>query len=485
MDLIPQAAIPGATFAHRNIAAQLVVFAWPLSLLLFFSCSHNRQCGLFAIFWAVPFIFLYYTKTRAAWIAMLLSVVILVVLIFLTNSRELFKIHFNKQKIVAFLAAVIFIAIMISIPPHVDKKSVTGPGGRIDSGPRTTSYKETLTSILEYKKGTAGTRVAMWRNSLHMVKDFFPLGVGLANWYIHYPLYYRQSKIDRAFSHRQQPTKLHNTPLQILAETSLVGLLLYASIFVILLWRFFTVYGSANDPVKIRMLFILMAVVCFFINSLFTFPLRMAMPPLLLMAALGMMVALESLTGHGNKCFFLFKSKVKLSLVLMCSFFFFFFLIFFNIRVILADSHFLKSMIFNSRGEWHPARREAEKAAGYIPWRYQIWLELARANDGLKVYNEALNAGLKTLHFHPNYINGYLRLAYTYLNKGDFVLAGQNARKALEIMPGCDDALFTMGVIKEKQSSIPEAVEYYKKTIEMNKKHAGACFKVESSGFFV
>jgi tetratricopeptide (TPR) repeat protein len=103
-------------------------------------------------------------------------------------------------------------------------------------------------------------------------------------------------------------------------------------------------------------------------------------------------------------------------------------------------------------------------------------LESAKAYDGLGLYNEAINAGLKTLRFHPNYINGYLRLAYTYLNKGDLVLAGQNARKALDIMPKCDDALFTMGVIKEKQSMIPEAVEYYKKTAAMNKKHAGAYF---------
>lgn len=477
METIPQAAIPSATFAHRNIAAQFVVFAWPFSLMLFFSCKNKREGWLFAVLQAIPFIFLYYTKTRAAWLAVLLSLFIPVVLSFFANSRRLFKVHLSKQKIAAFFISVIFIVVMVNIPPHPDKTHTSDDGGRIDSGPRVMNDKETLTSILKYKKGTASTRVAMWKNSLHIVKEFFPFGVGLANWYIYYPLYYRASQRDAAFSLKQQPTKLHNTSLQLLAETSILGFLLYVSIFVVLLWRFFTVYRSTKDPgVKIRMLFVLMAIVCFFINSLFTFPLRMAVPPLLLLMALGLMVVLESLTGHGDKCFFFFQSKVKLNLLIFCSVVFTFLLTVFNIRAISADGHLLKSIYFNRQEEWQMAKREAEKANDYVPWRHKIWFELARANDGLGLYEEAIKAGLRSLRFHPNHINSYLRLANTYLNKGDFVLARQNVRKVLDIIPKCDDAVFIMGVIKEKQSLISEAVQYYKRTIDINKKHVGAYF---------
>ena len=502
MGIIPQAAVPGATFFHRNIAAQFIVFVWPFSIMLFvsskskkgiapptqdatqpveksgngekvcFFCKplqaiNKKQTWLLAGSQIILITFLCFTKTRAAWVAALISLLILIFLIFITKSWKMFKKHINKQKALALSISVIFIFLMANIPPHKEAEA--------SKQVRLMTSKETFESIFQIGKGTASTRIAIWLNTLHMVKDYLPLGVGLGNWYIYYPHYYKASKNDISFSLKQQPTKVHNTPLQLLAETSVVGVLIYMSIFIVLLWRFFTVYYLAKDSaVKVRLLFVLMAIASFFVNSLFTFPLQMAIPPLILMVSLAFFVVLENHIKQENQFFSLTTSKKKLIPLILCSVFFTSFITIFNIRAILADGHLLKSILFNHQKEWKMAKEEAEKAKNYIPWRHEIWFELSIANDRLGLYEEAINSTSRSLKFHPNLMNSYLNLSHTYLKKRDFINAQKNIQKVLDLKPNCDEAVFTLGLIKEKQILIPEAIQYYEKTTKVNKNHANA-----------
>jgi tetratricopeptide (TPR) repeat protein/O-antigen ligase len=482
MELIPQTARPAASFAHRNAAAQFIVFTLPFAMMLFFSRQNKKRIPLYAALLTVPLVFLYYCKTRAAWLALFLSLLLLMVFITATKSRNIFKTNQGKSKITALLLSLVVIILMVNIPAHEYKpppgKKRAYETGQVGPGPREMSFKEAWGSMLDYGKGTAQTRIAMWRNSFDMSMDHFPLGVGLDNWYIYYPLYYNSSQKDSAFTLDHQPVKLHNTPLQILAETSIIGLCLYLAIFYILIRRFLKTYAASKDPgLNIRLLFIMTAVCVFFINSLFTFPMRMAMPPLLLMVSAGLLVSMEALGGQEHRSFVLCRSRKKITLLIGCSFLGILFLIFFNARRIEGDRHLANSIRFNGAGLWQQAKQAGHSAKNLLP-HHRVWLELARANNGLGLYEEAIEAGLQALRLHPNYANTYLRLAYIHLTRGDPSQAQHYIKTALDILPKSEDAHYLMGLVKEKLSLPSEAETHYKRVIDLNKTHAGAFLRL-------
>ncbi len=85
MDLIPQGIAPGSTFSNKNIAVQFVVLAWPLSLLYFLLNMDRARYWLSAGMHALIVIYLIYTTTRAGWIAISISFLMLMGFILITG----------------------------------------------------------------------------------------------------------------------------------------------------------------------------------------------------------------------------------------------------------------------------------------------------------------------------------------------------------------------------------------------------------------
>jgi tetratricopeptide (TPR) repeat protein len=472
-EIIPQAAVPAATFFNPNVAAQYITLMIPFSIMLFLAAFKPSQIWIITISLGLMLVFIYYAKTRAAWLAFLTSLFFILLFISMTKSWKMLTKRITKQKIIPLTLAIILIILMFNIPPQVREKTQDQPSDQIVPYPKEINYGEAINSLFHYQQGTIAIRIALWLNSLQMIKDNPLLGVGLDNWYIHYPLYHNIIKEDKVFSLDQQPTRLHNSFLQLLAETSLVGLISFILIFFIFFLRLFKIYFKTNSPeIKIRLLFILMAVICFIVNSLFTFPLRRSMPPLILMVSLAFFIALEKMGEQDHGDLPLFKSKTMQPIMVLCSLIFMVGLILFNVRIIRADAHLLKSIFHNHKKNWSEARQEAEQAKNLIPWRHEIWYELSVANHRLGNYEEAIRTGLKALRFHPNLINGYLNLSQIYMKRGDFSKAQKNILRALAIKPDLAEAVFTLGLIKERQSLIEEAIESYTETIAIDKKNA-------------
>jgi hypothetical protein len=67
--------------------------------------------------------------------------------------------------------------------------------------------------------------------------------------------------------------------------------------FIALLWRALIAFSRTKDAsVRLRVIFGVTAIIAFNIDSLFTFPLRMAVPPLFLMIIFGYLVSLDVIT---------------------------------------------------------------------------------------------------------------------------------------------------------------------------------------------
>ena len=286
-DFIPQGAVPGGTFSNRNVAVQFIVILWPFSLLMFLMERDRIRYWLWAFGHALIMIFLLYSRTRAGWAAVLFSIFMLGLFLSSSVFRRDIRGLMPRDKTIVLIASVIFIIAMAMVPQQTTRGQA-----------RTRGYMESLASISGYEGSsrisTAKVRMALYRNSLEIIRDHPFTGVGLAAWQIYYPMYQRSVQADPIFSSKEQPEYMENDPLQVLVETSVLGLILYASMFIVILWRALIAFrGTKEASVRLRVIFGVIAIIAFNINSLFTFPLRMTIPPLFLMIIFGYIVSLD------------------------------------------------------------------------------------------------------------------------------------------------------------------------------------------------
>ena len=122
--------------------------------------------------------------------------------------------------------------------------------------------------LLEY-------RYYHWGNSLMMIKEHPVLGVGLGNWRLNYPLYYKSFARDPGLDYNRHVRKAHNDYLQLASECGIPALLLF-----LLLWgRQFYILRYATEEVdggEDWRLPILASLAAFSVIMFFSFPMQMA-----------------------------------------------------------------------------------------------------------------------------------------------------------------------------------------------------------------
>jgi O-antigen ligase len=164
---------PGGTFGNRNFMAHLCVITLPA--LLFAGlvaptrAAFARWCGGFALVAGA----LILSRSRAAWLALLVGLVVLAVAGFIALRRNDASIK-PARLLTLFLAAVLGAGAALVIPNTLDWRS--------DS-----PYLDTAHSIVNYKGGSGKGRLVQYSNSLRMTLHHPLLGVAPGNWPVVYP----------------------------------------------------------------------------------------------------------------------------------------------------------------------------------------------------------------------------------------------------------------------------------------------------------
>lgn len=314
LDIIPQSFVPGSTFSNKNIAAEFVGMIWPLSIMGFVLSNSSRKSIFLTILSSLLTVFLLYAKTRAVWVSLLINLLIFGVFILSTGFWKEIKLCITRQKGFCIAAFAGIVAVMANVPPstplastphiateaflvrsalasepqngqnygpEMEKTGGTSKSARNNPLPAGSSgdlpslfkgYGDILYSTFKIHEGSANFRLTAWANTFRMISDHL-WGVGLGNWYVYYPLYHRIVKVDPFFSLERQPLNLHNEVLQLLAETSVIGLICFLGIFVVTIRALFSVKKSGMDStIKIRMVFSVMAVGFFSLIPFSHFP---------------------------------------------------------------------------------------------------------------------------------------------------------------------------------------------------------------------
>ena len=166
---------PGGTFGNRNFMAHLCVITMPALLLSGVQApsrtSLQRWCGGIAIVGGA----LILSRSRAAWLALMIGMVVLLVSGLLAMRGHSGSLRVRRLLLLLTAGAAGAGGALV-IPNTLDWSS--------DS-----PYADTAHSIVNYKGGSGHGRVVQYRNSLKMTLWHPLLGVGPGNWAVSYPRY--------------------------------------------------------------------------------------------------------------------------------------------------------------------------------------------------------------------------------------------------------------------------------------------------------
>ena len=258
---------PSATLGYRNPAAHFLVYALPF-VLFAASCSwrlwrENRRnphlyglAGLIiVVVSSVVLVFMNYSRT--AILALMLEVLVLP-FIWLRYPLGGTKIRFIGRGIAMMMMALLLISVLIYAFPK-SRERVSKSWNRIQQSPA---------RLLEF-------RYYHWGNTLMMIKENPMVGVGVGNWRINYPLYYKSFSRDPLFNYKIQMRRTHNDYLQLAAECGIPALLLF-----LLLWgrQFYLLRYSSRerDGEEDWRLPLAASLLAFSVIMFFSFPMQMA-----------------------------------------------------------------------------------------------------------------------------------------------------------------------------------------------------------------
>ena len=164
---------PGGTFGNRNFMAHLAAIVTPT--ILYLGLTARRSGIVAAIFIGVVAAAEVLSRTRAAWLALVVVGAPLVVIAWMT--RERWSERDTARRVVLLAAAAAVGAVLALVLPNTLEWKSENP------------YLESVRRMVNYQQGSGHGRLVQYTNSLHMLETNPLLGVGPGNWSVEYPRY--------------------------------------------------------------------------------------------------------------------------------------------------------------------------------------------------------------------------------------------------------------------------------------------------------
>lgn len=271
-DIVPQAKPPAATFANRNIAMQIVVPTWLLGAWLMLREQGQGGMGfhVYAVGIALAIAFASYTQTRAAWLAMLVQLIVFASLLAAYASRrDGVRLRVPRGPVIV---AVLLAAVLVNLGPEGFDPLL----GRVE---------QRALSIVEVAAGSGAggsfERFVIWRSTLEIIAAHPVFGIGLGNFPAVHPAFAVGATIN--VSHA------HDDYLQLAAELGVPAALAALGLLLWLVWL--GVRQLFLDPEPDLLLgAVLVALAGLAVDAVFSFPMQLIGPQLLVAILLALLL---------------------------------------------------------------------------------------------------------------------------------------------------------------------------------------------------
>ena len=166
---------PGGTFGNRNFMAHLSAIGTPIILLCTLEARRTWAAVLGMIGTAFIAAALVLSRSRAAWLALMVGGALMVLLWW--RMRDVWADATRKRRLLVLGAAsLVAVIAALTLPNALEWKS--------DS-----PYLDSVRGVVNYKEGSGAGRLVQYRNSLKMAVSHPLLGVGPGNWAVAYPAF--------------------------------------------------------------------------------------------------------------------------------------------------------------------------------------------------------------------------------------------------------------------------------------------------------
>lgn len=219
-----QSAVPGSTFANKNLAGSWTAMMLPIALYLLLTAKRWPAQALASVLLGLGSVFLIYSRARASWVALFAALMTLALLVILVPAwRKAVLRHLDMSHLWWLLLPVL----MLGYWGH-DKSPVQGAYA-IDRSPA-----EQVAALAGSSWNEIGGRLAYNLNSLVITKDYWFNGVGLGSFYTIYPPYYGRIVVTpwNSYNVMARPQRTHTDMMQAFDETGIPGGILYVGLFV-------------------------------------------------------------------------------------------------------------------------------------------------------------------------------------------------------------------------------------------------------------
>ena len=328
---LPQIIIPGSTIGHRGFAAEYLLPAIPI-LLILKNYIKKDYTPLLLFAGVVNLSFLFFTRSRSA---LGLSILILIVL---SVHIILKKDHKSKIKTLAPIIGVYIIAFLLSLIPPVK-------GERADFG-------SNVTSVVDTENRSNKMRMNFWDASIKMIKENPITGVGLQKWSGIYPKYYGNEFVDSQiyFIHSIHS---HNDFLELFAENGFAAPLVYLTIILLIIYNLYK-KSKSNE----NYFFILLSGLSTIGFSLIAFPMSKMSSYFLFAIAGGL--ALSSINEKAKVIKF---SAAQISYVLIILFVLGIFTSYIRLS---SELNYIKTIEYKNGGDYENMVKQLEKVSNVL-----------------------------------------------------------------------------------------------------------------------
>jgi O-antigen ligase/Tfp pilus assembly protein PilF len=424
---VPQAYPPSATFANKNIAAQFAVGVLPLGLLWMTGPRRGRSWPVVAVATVVLLTFVALTRTRSAALALVVESVVLIAW-WDRRRRWLWPL--------AGVAAALVMAIVVQ-----QRFAPPGSAARL----------------------SVQARLAIWRNTLSMIRDHPAVGVGLGAHPATYPAYHQRAALDPLYSSRLQLDFAHNDYLQLTAELGLAGAALLAVLAAAaarLAREALRRAPTGEDAVLVAAA--TAAAAGLLTDAFFSFPAYRALPPWLL-ALYAAILAVEARGPAPARGFLIAAQAPRAALAggaaVACIA-----LVVASSRWLRADGHVAAARRAEASGDASRMAGAAAAAVSLDPARADGWFLLGSAGLLRGADQDAAGALQEAVAREPFNPNALANLGLARARTGDRARAVDALRRALKISPGEADVSYQLGLLLQEAGDGPGALEAFRQS---------------------
>lgn len=219
-----QSAVPGSTFANKNLAGSWTGMMLPVALYLLVTAKRWPGQALASVLLALGALFLVYSRARASWVALFAALMTLGLLVVVVPAwRQAVARHLDWKHLLWLL-----LPVLVVVRWGGDVSPVSGAYA-VDRTPA-----QQVAALAGSSWNEIGGRLAYNLNSLAITKDYWFNGVGLGSFFSIYPAYYDAIVVTPTNSYNvmARPQRTHTDLMQSFDEMGVPGGFLYAGLFI-------------------------------------------------------------------------------------------------------------------------------------------------------------------------------------------------------------------------------------------------------------